>query len=129
MKLSHASAYALQALCRLAAGDEGDLLAAGRLAPGAPVIFLRKALGALVSGGVLCSVMGPGGGYRLARSADRITLLEVVEAIEGPLRGEAGHVGGGLGGLDQRLQAFCDQAAQEARKPLARVRISDLAAG
>jgi Rrf2 family protein len=38
----------------------------------------------MAGAGLLESVPGPKGGYRLARSADRITLLDVVLAVEGP---------------------------------------------
>jgi Rrf2 family protein len=129
MKLSHASAYALHALCRLAAGGEDDLLPAARLAPGTPLIFLRKALGALVSAGVLRSVMGPGGGYRLAKPADKITLLQVVEAVDGPVRGEDPFADGPLDILTERLHRICEDVAAQTRKALGRVRLSDLAGG
>jgi hypothetical protein len=56
--------------------------------------------------------------------------MEVVEAVEGPVRGEAPPVGGKGGGpLDARLQAVCDEAAAVRRKALAKVRLSDLAGG
>jgi hypothetical protein len=42
-----------------------------------------------VSARLLRAVPGPGGGYRLARPTSRISLLEVVEAVDGTLRGEA----------------------------------------
>jgi Rrf2 family protein len=45
--------------------------------------YLLKHLNALTTAGVLESVPGPAGGYRLARPADRITLLDIVLAIEG----------------------------------------------
>jgi hypothetical protein len=71
------------------------------------------------------------GGYRLARPAKGITLLEVVEAVEGPLRGEAPPLGITPEGrrLDSRLQAMCDQAAKTVRGRLRRVSLADLAAG
>jgi Rrf2 family protein len=45
--------------------------------------YLLKHLQALTSAGVLESVPGPKGGYRLARPANEITLLDIVEAAEG----------------------------------------------
>jgi Rrf2 family protein len=48
-----------------------------------PSPFLSKILKILASRNILHSVRGPGGGFRLARSADEITLLDVVEAIDG----------------------------------------------
>ncbi|MFF5975133.1 RrF2 family transcriptional regulator [Streptomyces sp. NPDC012769] len=49
-----------------------------------PAPYLNKQLQALVRAAILSSVSGPKGGFRLARSLDRITLMDVVTAIEGP---------------------------------------------
>src|ERR1700682_2780900 len=56
---------------------------------GTPDRFLPKVLKPLVSAQVLYSVKGPNGGYRLARPATEITILEVLEAVDGPIRGHA----------------------------------------
>jgi Rrf2 family protein len=85
--------------------------------------FLRKALVPLVRAGLLLSQKGPNGGFRLARPASRVSLLEVVEAVGGPLRGEAPRVGV----LDARLRAVCERAADLVRRRLGQVRLSDLA--
>src|SRR5262249_44680230 len=45
--------------------------------------YLLKHLKALVAAGLFVSVPGPKGGYRLARPAQKITLLDVVCAVEG----------------------------------------------
>ncbi len=47
---------------------------------------LAKVLLQLERAGLVQGVRGPSGGYRLRRSADRISLREVFEAIEGPIR-------------------------------------------
>jgi Rrf2 family protein len=46
--------------------------------------YLLKHLNALSGAGILESLSGPAGGYRLARPADRISLLDIVLAVEGP---------------------------------------------
>ena len=48
-----------------------------------PPAYLAKALQALARHGIVESVAGRGGGYRLARPATDISLLDVVEALEG----------------------------------------------
>lgn len=50
-----------------------------------PPRYLTQILANLVQAGLLTAVAGPAGGYSLARPADEITLLEVVEAAEGPI--------------------------------------------
>ena len=50
---------------------------------GLPQPFLSKILKVLSSRGVLHSVRGPGGGFRLAKPASEISLLDIVEAIDG----------------------------------------------
>jgi DNA-binding IscR family transcriptional regulator len=78
----------------------------------------------------LKSVKGPNGGYSLARPPKDVTLLEVIEAVDGPVRGVAPPVGqGGAAALDRRLQQMCDEAAVLARERLARVTVAELAKG
>lgn len=50
---------------------------------GVPAAYLAKHLQAMSRAGLLESVQGPGGGYRLARPASEISMLEIVEAIDG----------------------------------------------
>ncbi|WP_078905039.1 MULTISPECIES: RrF2 family transcriptional regulator [Streptomyces] len=49
-----------------------------------PAAYLNKQLQALARAGIVTSVSGPKGGFRLARGLDRITLMDVVAAVEGP---------------------------------------------
>jgi Rrf2 family protein len=131
MKMSRASNYALHALEYMAARKEPGPVASHHIAAARkiPVLFLLKVLKPLVTARILRSLKGPNGGYRLARSASKITMLEVLEAVDGPIHGNAplsqdqGREGNGL---DPRLDAVCDQAAVMLRKHLGKVRVSDL---
>ncbi len=49
-----------------------------------PSAYLAKQMQLLRRAGIVQSVRGKGGGYRLARAVDEITLLDIVLAIEGP---------------------------------------------
>jgi Rrf2 family protein len=94
-------------------------------ARGIPDRFLLKVLKPLVSARVLSSIKGPNGGYRLAKSPSDITMLEVLEAVDGPIRGRA-PLTDGKGGLNSKLENVCKQSAEQIRKHLDKVHISDL---
>jgi Rrf2 family protein len=66
-------------------GDDGPV-PTGRLAATfeLPAAYLNKQLQALARAGIVASTPGPRGGFRLARLPEKITLLDVVTAIEGP---------------------------------------------
>jgi len=130
MKLTRASSYALHAVEYMAARGQGTLVASHHIAQarGIPERFLLKVLKPLVSARVLQSVKGPNGGYRLAKPPKQITLLQVIEAVDGPIRGEAPAVGkDGAATLDKRLQTVCDALATLVRERLARVTLAEMA--
>ncbi len=60
---------------------------AARLAEetGIPLPTVQKLVSKLSAGGLLRSVRGAGGGFKLARPAAAINLADVIEAIEGPI--------------------------------------------
>jgi len=62
---------------------------------GVPVQFLEQLFTTLRRAGLLVSQRGAKGGYRLARSAEQITVLEVVQALDGRL-GQEGKEAGGI---------------------------------
>ncbi len=55
---------------------------------GVPRTFVSQILGDLVQAGIATSFFGANGGYRLTRAPEEITLLDVVEAGEGPLESD-----------------------------------------
>src|SRR5207245_8836293 len=85
MKLSDGVEWALHCCTVLALVPRGSALPAGRLAEfhGVPTAYLAKHLQALSRAGVVESVAGPRGGYRLSRPPDEITLYDIVAAVEG----------------------------------------------
>jgi len=60
-----------------------------------PPQYLPQILASLVRSGFLVATAGPVGGYELARPPGQITLLQVVEAIEGPFRSDVCVLRGG----------------------------------
>lgn len=86
LKISDAAALALHTAVYLAANPD-------RLAPAREVAavlqvseaHLAKVMQRLVRSGIARSVRGPKGGFALYRDASKLSMLEVFEAIEGPL--------------------------------------------
>lgn len=80
--------WALHCMSLLAALPPGALAPAAALAEihELPKPYLQKALQAMAAAGLVETVPGPKGGYRLARDAAAITFLDVVEAVEGKQR-------------------------------------------
>ena len=64
----------------------GEAVTAKRLAAfyNLPTAYLNKQLQALTRAGILTSTSGPKGGFQLARRPDKISVLDVVTAIDGP---------------------------------------------
>lgn len=87
MHLTRKGDHAVRALLTLLRQPDGNRLTAHGLAEQTriPEEFLRKILTALARAGIVRTLRGPGGGVRLARAPKDILLLEVVEAVEGPV--------------------------------------------
>lgn len=86
LKLSEATALALHTMVII--GKQETPISASPMAKqlSASEAHVFKVLQQLVRAGLLRSKRGPHGGYLLARSADEITLMDVYEVFEGPMR-------------------------------------------
>jgi Rrf2 family protein len=94
ISITSKSPYALAALVELyRCGDRGPVpIAELARRRDIPVQFLEQLFATLRRGGVLRSQRGVKGGYLFARAPDQITVLELVELLDGP-------VGRGAGGI------------------------------
>jgi len=88
MQITRATDYAVRILIHLAASPDQARIAAPEVARGieAPESFVSKVLQQLVQRGMVTSRRGAGGGFQLAIQPDKVTLLDVVEMLEGPLQ-------------------------------------------
>jgi Rrf2 family transcriptional regulator, cysteine metabolism repressor len=128
MQLSQSVVYALQALLQLVESGEGVLMTRGKLAANGkmPERFLLEILHDLVKRGILRSTRGGGGGFSLARRPEEITLLDVIEAVDGPLP-----VGMPAGttmpdAVRRSLQRILEEATETTRARLAGVTLKRL---
>src|SRR3954468_6239107 len=87
LSITTKSPYALKALTELAGTSDGSPVPIGELARRreVPVQFLEQLFATLRRAGVLRSQRGVKGGYLLARDPSEVTVLEVVELLDGPL--------------------------------------------
>ena len=88
MNISEAYSLALHATAMVASGGEQERVTSRRIASelGVSEAHLSKVLQRLARAGILKSFRGPGGGFSLIRPAHDLTLLDIYEAVEGPLR-------------------------------------------
>ena len=87
LKLTKKADYGLIALKHLAVAGRTGTASAKEIADayGIPLPLLAKILQKLTKTGLLVSVPGSNGGYKLARKPERISALEVIHAIDGPI--------------------------------------------
>ena len=85
MRVSQRLDYALRAIVLLAQQPQGVLVAAGDLAErlSLPRRFVEQQVSAMAGAGLVTCRRGASGGCALARPASAISVLEVVEAIQG----------------------------------------------
>ncbi|MGY6548802.1 MAG: Fe-S cluster assembly transcriptional regulator IscR [Roseinatronobacter sp.] len=98
MKLSTKGRYAMIALVDLALAPAGQLVSLNEISvrQSVSLAYLEQLFVKLRRAGLVDSVRGPGGGYRLARAADAIRISEVLDAVEETV--SALHTGGGATG-------------------------------
>jgi DNA-binding IscR family transcriptional regulator len=114
LSITSKSPYAVLALAELGRSSSGEPVPIGELARrrDVPVQFLEQLFAVLRRAGILSSQRGVKGGYRFTRDPAQVSVLEVVELLDGPL-------GNGAQGV------FAD-AAEAARKVLAQTTIADV---
>ncbi|MDR3724503.1 MAG: Rrf2 family transcriptional regulator [Terracidiphilus sp.] len=88
MQLTRGADYAVRIMIHLAGlpGNERLLLPALAAVAGAPPSFLSKVLQALTRAGLIASRRGQQGGFEILPSGREASVLDVVEAIDGPIR-------------------------------------------
>lgn len=87
---------------------------------------LKKILQRLAKIGLLHSVRGPKGGFSLTKDARTISLLDVVEAIEGQWKAPPCIFGGEICGAACKFKGITTRLHRELREALAELSIQDL---
>ena len=105
MKLSTKGRYAMVALADLALQDEGTLLSLTDLSKRQSISlpYLEQLFVKLRRAGLVESVRGPGGGYRLARPCAEIRVSDILRAVDETV--DAMHTGAGASGAHSGSRA------------------------
>ena len=87
MKITRKSDYGLRAMYELAKSYGRSAISITEISAtqGIPDPFLEKIMQELKSAGLIAATHGRGGGYSLERAPGRISVREVIEALEGPM--------------------------------------------
>jgi len=127
MKLSRTVAYAVRATLQLAKTASAEPVPCSQLAANGqmPERFLLQILRNLVTHGILRSTRGVDGGYSLVRPAAEISLLEVIEAIEGPYETE-GALNEAMPESAEKLKAALEEVTETTRTQLEAIKLSQL---
>ena len=132
MKVSRSAGYALLTVGYVAKNQDKGLVRSEDISKqyDIPLEYLLKILQHLVRAAVLRSKRGPQGGFWLARPTNKITMLEIVEAVDGPLTGElnlAKQARRDKYGI--KVQQTYDKAISGARRVLQQTKLSNLLGG
>ena len=132
MVITRATEYAIRTIIFLAQQPQGEIVLKKDICRTQDVTpaFLTKILQPLIKIGVVSSQRGVGGGFLLARDPKDITLLDLLEAEEGPLKLNHCLIAGGTCLRDKECAAHLvwAEAQTEMVKVLKKHSIADLAA-
>ena len=129
MKISRSVSYALVAVGYIAENQEDSLVLAARVSKeyGIPQEYLLKIMQQLVRANVLKSKRGPRGGFSLACDPKEISMLQIIEAVNGPLMGqlllaEQTH----SADFSIKMESACKEAIEKATEIYDKAKISDM---
>lgn len=128
LRMSRVTDYGLVLLTHLAAGDPARHTNARELAESAhlPLPMVSKILKVLAREGFLASHRGVKGGYSLTRSPAEISVVDVIDALEGPIALTECGIGSCEREASCRVRAPWQRINKVVRQSLEDVRLSDL---
>lgn len=128
MRMSRASAYAISAVLQLTDSPAEVPIPCSQLAKTGemPERFLLQVLRNLVNHGLLKSIRGVDGGYYLLRPGSEISLLNIVEATDGPLTPVVPPLDGISETSRDRLHTLLKDITADACRRMAAVKLTDL---
>lgn len=130
MRISRTVEYGLTAAVFIAQNCEDDIVMAKEISEAydLPIEYLLQIMRQLVKFGILTSKRGPKGGFNLARPAKEITMLEIIEALDGPVivpMNLVEQTGGKL--FAKNIEKVFLNVSEAKKASLAKVKLADLA--
>lgn len=129
MKISRSTGYALLAVGYIAKHQEQKIILSQSISKkyDIPLEYLLKILQQLVKTNVLRSKRGPRGGFSLARPAKKITLLNIIEAVDGPMISQLNLVEQtGREKFSVKTEQIYERAIAQARSTFDKAKLADL---
>jgi len=132
MKISRSTGYAVLAVGYIAQHKDQGIVLSQDVADAfeIPLEYLLKILQQLVRANILHSKRGPRGGFSLAKPVSKITLLDIIEAVDGPLTSQFSLAVQGKGSkLGAQADKVYQKAIEQARAVFAKTTIAELLPG
>ena len=131
MRISRSTGYALLALGYIAKNQDQKIILSQTISKeyDIPLEYLLKILQQMVRAGILRSKRGPRGGFSLAQTPKKISMLKIIEAVEGPMSGQ--HTlfeAPAKGKYTNKIEAIFDKAINQAKIVFDKTKLSDLIA-
>src|SRR5690349_20179254 len=129
MRFTQAAAYGISAVTYLANTPAGEIVSNTTIcnALQMPDRFVLQVMRLLVVAGIVKSTRGVYGGFQLAKPANKVTLLEIIEAVDGPIDANRDVE---LPGMSNNIAATVENALSaiesDARKRLRAVTLASL---
>jgi Rrf2 family protein len=132
MRISRSTGYALLAVGYIAQHHGKGVILSQTISKeyDIPLEYLLKILQQLVRANVLRSKRGPRGGFSLARPTSKITMLQIIEAVDGPMTSQlnlAEQAGNDKFGV--RAEKIYNRAIAQSRKVFEQAKLSTLMGG
>ena len=132
MRISRSTGYAMLAVGYIAKNQKRGIILSQSIAKeyDMPLEYLLKILQELVKANILRSKRGPRGGFKLARPTGKITMLQVIEAVDGPMvsqldLAEQAH----KEKFSVRVEKVYEKAIAQSRSVFQKAKLSDLIKG
>jgi Rrf2 family protein len=129
MKLNRSTGYGLLAVAYIAQNKDQGLILSQDVSKkyNISLEYLLKIMQQLVRARILQSKRGPRGGFTMARPATKITMLDVVEAVEGPMINYLNLAEQARGvKFAAKAEQVYEKAIAQVRAELKKVKLSDL---